>query len=79
MTTNYEIISGKQERIPILRVESKKTGPLVVIVPSIFGIGSDVVEYAKVFSKAGGLVYVMDSFWRENGVLFPFQMEYLKR
>jgi len=66
MITNYEIISSKQERIPIFRVEPKNMGPLVVIVPSIFGIGSDVVEYANVFSKAGGLVYVMDSFWREN-------------
>ena len=65
VTTNYEIPSTKQEMIPILRLEPITMGPLVVIVPSIFGIGSDVVEYAKTFSKAGALVYVMDSFWRE--------------
>ena len=66
VTTNYEITSSKQSRIPILRIEPKGVGPLVVIVPSIFGIGSDVVEYAKIFSQAGSCVYVMDSFWRES-------------
>ena len=66
MTINYEIISSRQERIPILRIEPQSMGPLVVIVPSIFGIGSDVVEYARIFSKATALVYVMDSFWRKT-------------
>ena len=71
MTTNYEITSSKQEKIPILRIEPVTRGPLVVIVPSIFGIGSDVVEYAKIFSEAGGLIYVMDSFWREDSGPLP--------
>lgn len=71
MTTNFVITSGKQEKIPILRMEPTTMGPLVVIVPSIFGIGSDVVEYAKIFSKAGALVYVMDCFWREDSGPLP--------
>ena len=75
MTTNYEITSSKQEKIPILRIEPVTLGPLVVIVPSIFGIGSDVVEYAKIFSEAGGLVYVMDSFWREDSGPLPIPHE----
>ena len=71
MTTNYEITSIKQEKIPILRMEPETRGPLVVVVPSIFGIGSDVVEYAKTFSESGALVYVMDSFWREDSGSLP--------
>ena len=43
----------------------------LVLVHSIFGIGSDVVEYAKTFSKAGVLVYAMDSFWREASEPLP--------
>ena len=66
MATNYEISSHLQEKIPIFRVEPKSMGPVVVIVPSIFGIGPDVVEYAKVFSESGALVYAMDSFWRDH-------------
>lgn len=66
MATNYEINSHEQEKIPIFRVEPKSMGSLVVIVPSIFGIGPDVIEYAKVFSESGALVYAMDSFWREQ-------------
>ena len=71
MTTNYEITSSTQEKIPVLRMEPLSKGPLVVVVPSIFGIGSDVVEYAKLFSEAGALVYVMDSFWREDSGPLP--------
>jgi len=71
MTTNFEITSNIEEKIPILRMEPISMGPLVVIVPSIFGIGSDVVEYGKIFSKAGALVYVMDSFWREDSGPLP--------
>ena len=66
MTTNYEIPSSTQVKLPIFRIEPQIMGPLIVIVPSIFGIGSDVVEYAKIFSQAGSCVYVMDSFWRES-------------
>ena len=66
MATNYQITSHQQEKLPILRVEPQSKGPLVVIVPSIFGIGPDVVEYAKAFSESGALVYAMDSFWRES-------------
>ena len=65
MATNYEITSH-QENIPVLRLEPKSMGPLVVIVPSIFGIGPDVIEYAETFSESGALVYAMDSFWREH-------------
>ncbi len=36
--------------MPILRVEPTDPGPLLVIVPSIFGIGTDVLDYAVAFA-----------------------------
>ncbi|MEC8191149.1 MAG: dienelactone hydrolase family protein [Myxococcota bacterium] len=47
-----------------------KPGPLVVIVPSIFGVSPDVEHCANRFSARGALVYAMDPFWRDgNGPL----------
>ena len=66
MNEQYNIVLNEQEVMPILRKASMEKGPLLLIVPSIFGIGPDVVEYAESFAQAGALVYVLDSFWREN-------------
>lgn len=64
MTEDYTILVNEQERMPVVRLEPCNSGPLLVMVPSIFGIGPDVVEYAVAFASAGGLVYVLDPFWR---------------
>ena len=66
MTCNFLIKHNEVEMIPVFRLAPEHKGPLLVIVPSIFGIGPDVVEYAHTFAEAGALVYVLDSFWREN-------------
>ena len=60
----YPIRINENEMMPVLRVEPIEPGPLLVIVPSIFGIGADVVEYALAFASEGALVYVLDPFWR---------------
>ena len=44
----------------------KQAGPLVVVVPSIFGVTDDVHHYAKLFSAEGALVYAMDPFGRDG-------------
>ena len=41
-------------------------GPLVVIIPSIFGVTDDVQHYAKLFSDQGAVVYAMDPFYRDG-------------
>ena len=61
----YHIRINEKEMMPILRVGPADTGPLLVIVPSIFGIGTDVVDYALAFASEGALVYVLDPFWRK--------------
>ncbi|MEC7987860.1 MAG: dienelactone hydrolase family protein [Myxococcota bacterium] len=66
MATNYQITLDSQEIMPLLRIEPERPGPLLVIVPSIFGIGPDVIAFANTFAQAGALVYVLDSFWREH-------------
>ena len=63
---NHTIALSEHEVMPVLRVAPADKGPLLVIVPSIFGIGPDVVAYARIFAEAGALVYVLDSFWRES-------------
>ena len=44
----------------------ERPGPLVVIVPSIFGVTDDVHHYAKLFLAEGALVYALDPFWRDG-------------
>lgn len=58
-------VSTQDGGIPVERFAPSKRGPLLVIVPSIFGASPDVVEFAAEFAAAGAVVYVMDSFWRE--------------
>ena len=71
MTTNFAVGTNQQESIPIFRALPKEPGPLLVIVPSIFGIGPDVIQYAESFAQAGALVYVLDSFWRVDSGPLP--------
>ena len=61
--------------MPILRVEPTDPGPLLVIVPSIFGIGTDVVEYMLAFASEGALVYVLIPFG-ETLLKDPFQSQW---
>ena len=75
MPTNYLLSSAQTESFSILRVPPARKGPLLVIVPSIFGIGPDVTGYAQDFAKAGALVYVLDSFWREDPGPLPIPSE----
>ena len=52
--------------VPTHRFSPNKPGPLLVIVPSIFGVSPDVCEYAHAFAQQGALVYAIDSFWRSS-------------
>ena len=66
MIKNYSIQLNERESLPVFRVAPKERGPLLLVLPSIFGIGTDVVSYAHAFAEAGALVYALDSFWRED-------------
>ncbi|MEC8023271.1 MAG: dienelactone hydrolase family protein [Myxococcota bacterium] len=50
--------------IPFHRYAPAAPGPLLVIIPSIYGVTSDVVFFAKCFAADGALVYAIDPFWR---------------
>ena len=50
--------------VPVHCVRPAQPGPLLVVVPSIFGVSPDVEYYATLFAEHGALVYVLDSFWR---------------
>ena len=71
MTTNFAVGTNDRESIPIFRSAPAQPGPLLVIVPSIFGIGPDVIQYAELFSQTGALVYALDSFWRVDSGPLP--------
>ena len=71
MTTNYAVVTQQQESMPIFRALPEQPGPLLIVVPSIFGIGPDVIQYAELFAQAGALVYVLDSFWRVDSGPLP--------
>ena len=51
--------------IPVTRIAPAEGGPLLVFLPSIFGVGADVVAHAERFAKAGALVAAIDPFWRQ--------------
>ena len=62
-----------QAMVPLLRGDSTlpltvgrpaRPGPLLAIVPSIFGVGPDVEAWVARFAAAGALVAVFPPFWR---------------
>ena len=52
--------------IPLSIASPISPGPLLVIVPSIFGLGPDVLAFANRFRDAGALVVVFNPFWRHS-------------
>ena len=53
--------------VPPLAVGTPEVpGPLLVIVPSIFGLGPDVLRFCDRFAEAGALVMAFDPFWRQR-------------
>ena len=57
-------VEGATGTIPVLRAAPERPGPGLVIVPSIYGVGQDVVAHAAHFAAKGALVWVIDPFWR---------------
>ena len=51
--------------IPVTRIAPADAGPLLVFLPSIFGVGADVVAHSERFASAGALVAAIDPFWRQ--------------
>ena len=47
-----------------IRFAPSHPGPLLVLVPSIYGPTADVLEYGELFRSQGALVYIIDPFWR---------------
>lgn len=51
---------------PILQFRPSSPGPLLVIIPSIFGVSKDVAYFGSLFQTYGALVYAMNPFWRDG-------------
>ena len=66
MTQETISISTGTQTMPIWRFSPSSPGPLVVVVPSIFGLTPDVAHVATHFAEAGAVVYAMDPFWRDG-------------
>lgn len=64
MSTNLVVTGRQGASIPVFEVPRPAPAPLLVMIPSIFGIGPDVVDVAKHFGATGARVWVLDSFWR---------------
>ena len=52
--------------IPLCIAAPISPGPLLVIVPSIFGLSPDVLAFATRFQAAGALVMAFNPFWRQS-------------
>ncbi|MEE2786706.1 MAG: dienelactone hydrolase family protein [Myxococcota bacterium] len=65
---NHEILTNNRpgSAPAFFSYQPERPGPLVVIVPSIFGVTEDVEHYARWFSAEGALVYAMDPFTRDG-------------
>jgi len=61
---DHILIANDDGQIPTLRCRPHEPGPLLAIIPSIFGVTPDVVHFAKTFAENGALVYAIDPFWR---------------
>ena len=65
MNDTHLNVSCSDGHIPVHRYTPASSGPLLVVVPSIFGHSPDVATFATDFAGQGALVYVVDSFWRD--------------
>ncbi len=54
--------------LPLTIGRPAQPGPLLAIVPSIFGVGPDVEAWVARFAAAGALVAVFPPFWRQSTV-----------
>ncbi|HCH64199.1 MAG TPA: hypothetical protein DFR83_15455, partial [Deltaproteobacteria bacterium] len=64
MKTEAKTVPVAGGAVPVHCVRPGQPGPLLAVVPSIFGVSPDVEGYASLFAQHGALVYVLDSFWR---------------
>ena len=52
--------------LPLTIATPARPGPLLAVVPSIFGVGPDVLAFAERFSAVGALVAVFNPMWRQG-------------
>ena len=64
MTINRLVKGRGAEPVHVYESKPSEPGPGLIIVPSIFGIGPDVIEHADGLAAQGALVWVLDPFWR---------------
>lgn len=65
--TNTTVTSSDGRDIPTyIATPASGTGPGVVIIPSIMGVASDIVEWADRLAAEGFVVSATDPFWRDE-------------
>ena len=60
------VLRTSHGEIPVHRFAPATPGPLLAIIPSIYGVTPDVVHFARRFAADGALVYAIDPFWRSE-------------
>ena len=58
--------------VPVVLAKPAKAGPAVVVVPSIFGIGSDLRAELEGFAEHGAFAASFDPFWRVDPGVIPY-------
>ena len=66
MTLSTVSLSVGSAELPLRVALPVRPGPLLAVVPSIFGVGPDVVGFAERFAAMGALVAVFHPFWRRS-------------
>ena len=64
MNRSNRSVPTKDGDIQIRCFSPDQPGPLLIVLPSIFGISPDVVTFSERFALQGALVYAIDPFWR---------------
>lgn len=66
MSQHFTFLHTIAGSIPVRRFVPEKPGPLLVLLPSIYGISPDVIAFSERFAQEGALVYAVDPFWRDS-------------
>jgi dienelactone hydrolase len=68
----HHLLPVEQGELPITVARGDGTGPALVIVPSAFGVGSDLEAQMRELAADAGVVIAIDPFFREDAGPAPY-------
>lgn len=69
-TVEVRSVPSGDSAVPVTQVG--RAGPAVVTIPSIFGVGDDLIEQMQEIAAAGGQAWAPDPFFRNDPGVKPF-------